>query len=582
LRTAKPLPVGASVRCSSCGTAFVVPPFGIRPPPTLSGNTLLLWLAAVGGVLASLVVATIALAISLRDKKLDPAPVAEISALVVPNFVDVQEELEPITPVADDRPVISERPKKKEAPRDVSKPMMPPPLLSEPAPRAKVWLPPEQQQKVDTAIEHGTAWLKKKQQGDGSWGRFEVTKYQVGLAALPALTLLECGFSPDDPAIRKAVDCVRKGVPDANATYDLALAILFLDRLGEVEDHARIRTMALRLIAGQSPSGGWTYRCPVLGEKDELELLALLEQTSRGASLEKVTMKPGEAAVDRVAGKPPADGESMVRRKEEPAGRVTTPPKRNSTKQIKVGGRLPSALDVGKLSDLLRGVPALQHPEKLMKHPDHDESDNSNTQFAILGLWAAGRHDVPMEQTIALIDKRFRVSQAPSGGWGYKFQQRSDESVTESMTGAGLLGLAVGHGLTAADGADTRRPPVEDPSIERGLKALGETIGEARPRANRRRLPPNGGIHLYSLWTLERVGVLYNLQTISGKDWYAWGSELLLDAQNREGAWHMSGYHGSVPTHDTCFALLFLKRANLTQDLSRKLEFVIQVRERQE
>ena len=30
--------------------------------------------------------------------------------------------------------------------------------------------------------------------------------------------------------------------------------------------------------------------------------------------------------------------------------------------------------------------------------PANDGTDNSNTQFATLGLWAAGRHGVPMER----------------------------------------------------------------------------------------------------------------------------------------------------------------------------------------
>jgi hypothetical protein len=77
---------------------------------------------------------------------------------------------------------------------------------------------------------------------------------------------------------------------------------------------------------------------------------------------------------------------------------------------------------------------------------------------------------------------------------------------------------------------------------------------------------------MYFLWSLERVGVLYGLQKIGGSDWYAWGADFLLRKQSKGGEWKGSHYHGASPTLDTCFALLFLKRANFTHDLTTKIE----------
>ena len=59
-----------------------------------------------------------------------------------------------------------------------------------------------------------------------------------------------------------------------------------------------------------------------------------------------------------------------------------------------------------------------------------------------------------------------------------------------------------------------------------------------------------------------------DLDTIGGKDWYGWGSEVLLANQGADGSWH-GEYPAAV---DTCFALLFLKRANLTRDLTSGLK----------
>ena len=66
------------------------------------------------------------------------------------------------------------------------------------------------------------------------------------------------------------------------------------------------------------------------------------------------------------------------------------------------------------------------------------------------------------------------------------------------MTGAGLLGLAVGHGVTS----DLKRADVqaagEDPQVEKGMKALGQHIDLRADRAARQGLR---GVNYYLLWS---------------------------------------------------------------------------------
>jgi hypothetical protein len=118
----------------------------------------------------------------------------------------------------------------------------------------------EEQAAVNAAVVRGVRFLKTKQGADGTWPGDRA----VGYASLPALTLLECGVPPSDPNVQKAAGFVRTHLGQLTRTYDLSLAVLFLDRLGETQDRERIRTLALRLVAGQAPSGGWDYDCPVL------------------------------------------------------------------------------------------------------------------------------------------------------------------------------------------------------------------------------------------------------------------------------------------------------------------------------
>jgi hypothetical protein len=154
------------------------------------------------------------------------------------------------------------------------------------------------------------------------------------------------------------------------------------------------------------------------------------------------------------------------------------------------------------------------------------------------------------------------------------------------MTCAGLLGLAVAHGLAAEliedrekAGADSKADPKtgrkapprlrkidvkKDRSMQIGMLALSTSVG--RPGLG---LMPRGGDWgpYYYLWSLERVSVALDLKTIGGKDWYGWGTEVLLRTQGGNGLW----VGGCGPGPDTCFALLFLRRSNLATDLTTRL-----------
>src|SRR5205814_6830000 len=63
--------------------------------------------------------------------------------------------------------------------------------------------------------------------------------------------------------------------------------------------------------------------------------------------------------------------------------------------------------------------------------------DNSNTQFAIMAVWVARKHGLPVDRTLAMVEARFRGSQNDDGSWGYT--EHSGER-PDSMTCAGLLG----------------------------------------------------------------------------------------------------------------------------------------------
>ena len=207
--------------------------------------------------------------------------------------------------------------------------------------------------------------------------------------------------------------------------------------------------------------------------------------------------------------------------------------------------------------------------------------DNSNTQFAALAAWVSRRHGVDNDAALKLLDQYFRGSfDGSAGGWSYGLG-----GATPTMTCAGLMGLATNRGAEqqrlAAEASQnrSRRPAApgpgrpggaaaNDPVAKRALEALGQEL----QKANRDR---TAGINtdLYFFWSLERVGVIYDIREIGGVDWYRWGSERLVKGQSPDGQWKGTGSKGweFEKNVGTSFAILFLSRANVAADLTAEV-----------
>jgi hypothetical protein len=393
----------------------------------------------------------------------------------------------------------------------------------------------EDRDPVQQAIDRGVAALKKRQRGDGTWSHAH-----IGCTALAGLTLLESGVSATDASVQKAANAVRDECSQLTHVYSLSLAILFFDRLGDPGDVPLIQTLAVRLLGCQNPMGGWSYDCPTVDPAESQRVADIVGQRKKAVGTqERPKLTPAELRDPR---------------------------------------NLPKELQK-RIAEIQQRGP----------NPQQGAGDNSNTQFATLALWVARRYGIPVDQALARIDARYRGSQNPDGGWAYIPDAVLTVRMpsTGSMTCAGLLGLAMTHGLLnefvrgtgprpkdrPAPAAPALRDPAKDPAVRAGLLALGTTIGQpAGPRVKGKVVIAAQGPGIrkgyYYLWSLERVAVAYSLETIGNKDWYAWGAQLLLASQDAEGTW--SGEF--TPDVDTCFALLFLRRANLARDLTVHLK----------
>ncbi len=473
------------------------------------------------------------------------------------------------------------------------------------------------QQRINEAIAKGVIYLRQTQKPDGTWAN----GHGVGHAAIGGLTMLECGVPGNDPAVQRAAYYVRTHVMNLTSTYELSLAILFLDRLGDIRDRPTIQGMGLRLLTGQNDCGGWSYNCQLLTPPDMFQLWTFLQSNRQPNLLDplqnQMTLQTGINTDPKFVN--PLDGKSptlidpfqalnsMMLMKGIAGGNnpnpnsATTPlagggtagttpmgnpqPSANTNPKRK-GPAVPQPVQVrlpqAWLKPNLQKLPVVQNQglRKGQQKLRRGSGDNSNTQFAILALWAARRHGVPTEQAILAAYERFVTSQHNDGGWGYTM---AGHGTTPSMTCVGLLGHGMGHGtspeIVRFDPANPRnsvvKSPLEDARIQTGLKTLSKFIGDPEFENKNAKFPMQ---NLYFLWSVERVAMLYDLKTIDGKDWYGWGAQILVHNQQPTGAWANSHYHGACPSLNTCLALLFLKRSNLVQDLTNNLRLYSGIR----
>lgn len=503
-------------------------------------------------------------------------------------------------------------------------------------------LPQAEQAMVNQAIDRGVHYLKASQGQQGAWASAG-NKHIVGYTSLCGLTLLECGEPRLDAAIDRTAQFVRQAALSVDTTYELALAILFLDRFGVESDRPLIQALAARLMGGQTATGGWGYKCPTLTATQREMLLNVLRQLERRphipADLLVQIGRPGleirkqQNTFDGPRGLrqlaiPGIDRPSVIERSPDspggtPTGTVGTKepsvaietqrydaaaipggplsyPRRGTCIKI-VEGRSSEPLEDKKkepkeeakalppvfIPPQVQGVPAVVDPRRIVlldpegraHEPLMASTDNSNTQFALLALWAARRHNVPVRRSLNLLAVRYATSQNPDGSWSYKYVFGGDGQGSGPMNAVGMLGLAVGHNL-AHEGRlqdrDRMALHLKDPMLVAGLTSLGRHIGNptgALEQLYRGQPVQVAQPNLYFLWSVERVGMLYNLKEIGGKEWYRWGAETLVVNQQPQGHWTKGGFPGSDPVLDTCMALLFLKRVNLAKDIAKELPF---------
>jgi hypothetical protein len=330
------------------------------------------------------------------------------------------------------------------------------------------------QAQINQAVARGGKFL----QGFTGQPAYSGGTHGVGAAALSGLALLEADVPITDPSLQNIARLVRSAAPTENRTYNIALSIIFLDRLGQKEDVLALQILGVRLYSGLTSSGGWTYNCGAdlggagLGGFIPGNRGPAMPGNAPGVFPPGFNPPPNQAGVGpngaSVGNDTPITGPIPPRGMPNPPGgaRPDQPPLPDNgfPQPQQPGGKKGGA----QVPD--NGFPQAPAP-KANNNPNNNDpemnkllpaaaqyysqvramlrggrvggdGDNSNTQFGLIALWIASRHGVPANDAFALIEARFLTTQhRGTGGWGYT---SADTHATPSMTCAGLLGLAIG------------------------------------------------------------------------------------------------------------------------------------------
>jgi len=379
---------------------------------------------------------------------------------------------------------------------------------------------------TDTEIESarlkGMQFLVDAQLEDGSW---EYEGHEVGITSLCAVALIENGTEITDPVVQNAEKYVKGNYIETVSTYDIALAILFLSRMGDNDNRGAIRDLAARLVAGQNTDGGWGYSCPKVRAA----------YLSGGGDRPDPPKGPGDNSCTQfavlglwVSSRWNVDiDETMVR----VAQRFAWSQNEDGGWPYKPETEPPKADTANPNDPNVDPMPEKKEDEPKGPRKNYAASKNTMT-FAGLFCVTVAR----ATQIRAMNEGKSTTSRRPSRKVGD--EEADDYEVVDPGANAKTI--------------------LEDPIFQKGLVMASKYAPQVS----------NGGVRDF-LWSVERMGVILGEEEFGTTNWFDVGAAALLKLQTEEGSWDHPTWGGNS---DTAFAILFLRKANLGSDITRLLE----------
>lgn len=384
-------------------------------------------------------------------------------------------------------------------------------------------------EEIEAARKKGVQYLLDSQKPDGHW---EYANHEIGITSLCAIALIENGVPVDDPKIELAQRYVLDNYLEEKGTYDIALAILLLSRVGDRDNKAAIRDLAARLIAGQNTHGGWGYSCPKV----------------RAGSTEKEARPAG-----------PGD---------------------NSCTQFACLGLWVASRSGVNIDDTMAQV--------AYRFVMDQNADGGWPYKTEAGQPQASRNTMTFAGlfclTVARANRIRAVQTAEANG---RQPPRLPAPLTRPKVEPSTAPAADPNNPAAADApapaaATTVTPAAEVPFVDPGAEAAtlqaDPIFNKGFDMAVKYAAGLGRGSSRYFLWSVERMGVILGLEKYGTTDWFEKGADALLASQGQpagetpgiDGAWVIASTGSAFS--ETSFAILFLRKANLGSDITRLLQ----------
>ncbi len=388
------------------------------------------------------------------------------------------------------------------------------------------------QEAVNKAIEKGVRWLKSKQLPDGSWGvidggqkydpnaKGESYKHPAGPTALALYALLKCRVPAEDPVVKKGFKYLKDRYRIPGGSYEVSALLLAVTATADPFKRVKASTAAgerikltgefrkwaqdlqMELLKKRGSNAGWRYNhggTEPDGHKQDLSStqFACLALFAAERCGIKTDSKIWNAMITFAMAQQEEDG-PLVTRAVTPKPSLQEPTKPGDDPK----GRY--ANPDGEVKDKARGFAYIKGAQKA----DEGEACGSMT--------ACGLGTVLLARYVL-------------GNRKDKLWEKRDQKAVQTSIYDGLAWLDVNW----------------------------SSYGNPKKMEGQHENP----YFIYWMYCLERTMDLVGNQLLGKHQWYVEMGQQLVNRQKQQGFWHSGTTLNPQEVLDTCFALLFLKRA---------------------